>query len=94
MVTLDKAPYQTAIELFESDNYDYIIMALKIMVNDLETFRDFLKSTFRKSHVYVTTLKSGNILYILDYMVEIRDDKQNRLKYELNTEIFYQLNKL
>lgn len=94
MVTLDKAPYQTAIELFESDNYDYIIMALKIMVNDLETFRDFLKSTFRKSHVYVATLKSGNILYILDYMVEIRDDKQNRLKYELNTEIFYQLNKL
>ena len=69
MVTLDKAPYQTAIELFESDNYDYIIMALKIMVNDLETFRDFLKSTFRNSHVYVTTLKSGNILYILDYMV-------------------------
>ena len=45
MVTLEKAPYQTAIELFESDNYDYIIMALKIMVNDLETFRDFLKST-------------------------------------------------
>lgn len=94
MVTLEKAPYQTAIELFESDNYDYVIMALKIMVNDLETFRDFLKSTFRKSHVYVTTLKSGNTLYILDYMVEIRDDKQNRLKYELNTEIFYQLNKL
>ena len=94
MVTLDKAPYQTAIELFESDNYDYVIMALKIMVNDLETFRDFLKSTFEKSHVYVATLKSGSILYILDYMVEIRDDKQNRLKYELNTEIFYQLNKL
>lgn len=94
MITLEKAPYQTAIELFESDNYDYVIMALKIMVNDLETFRDFLKSTFRKSHVYVKTLKSGNILYILDYMVEIRDDKQNRLKYELNTEIFYQLNKL
>ena len=75
MVTLDKAPYQTAIELFESDNYDYIIMALKIMVNDLETFRDFLKSTFRNSHVYVTTLKSGNILYILDYMVETNDNK-------------------
>ena len=81
------------------NNHDHLILVNNIglngiEVNDLETFRDFLKSTFRKSHVYVTTLKSGNILYILDYMVEIRDDKQNRLKYELNTEIFYQLNKL
>lgn len=94
MVQLDKAPYDTALKLFKSDNYEYVIMALKCMTNDLDTFKDFLKETFEKSHVYTTKLETGDTLYVLDYMIEIRDKDMNRRIYELNSEIFQNLNKI